>query len=501
MQWKTAGRFLAAIPSLGGLALVVLILPVGCRSATPSSAAASKRLDGLTLRVACPTEASAALVTRFSRAWAAQNGVRVEPIPYNTAAGPATAADAWIIEAAALSRWASAGRLCPLPETTKALGPTNSYDWGDLLPLYRSLLLQHAGQTYAVPLRDETLLCFYRTDLLRDPNEQQAFKEKYGRVLGPPATWDEFVEVAEFFNGRRSDRAGVAPGSLPALPAEPAALAREFYAIAAPHVVRTVGEGAQKAPPSEEFLTFQFDYATGQPNISAPGFVRALQLMQKLQQFRAARSASDPAEDFRAGHALLCLAGPASIARCSAPDSQVRDKFDVCRLPGSRRIFRGKQEQVLDTSVNYAPYLDGGWLGVVPVAGQHGDAAFELLRELSSPATSREIVADPVWGGGPTRRSHFSRAEDWYAFGLGTQATEGLRETVRRTVDPLPVNPALRLRVPDQGELQAILVEEIRPVLQKGGDAQQALDTSVRRWREKRAAEARREEYRRSLGR
>jgi multiple sugar transport system substrate-binding protein len=498
MQWKTIGRFFGAVPGFGGLVLVVLVVPVagvGCRSATPSSAAAGKRLDGLTLRVACPSETSAGLVTRFSRAWAAQNGARVDVVPYSAVTGPA-AGDAWVIEAAELPHWASAGRLCPLPDSTKALGPANSYDWGDVLPFYRSLLLQYAGQTYAVPLHGEPLLCLYRADLLGDPGEQQAFKDKYGRTLGPPATWDEFVEVAEFFAGRRNDGAGMAP-----LPAEPEALAREFYAMAAPHVVLTVGEGAQKTPRPEELLTFQFDYSTGLPNINAPGFVRALELMQKLRKCRAPGRAADPAVVFRDGNAVLCLARPAALARCS--DSPVRDKFGVCRLPGSRRIFRGKQEEVLDTRVNYAPYLDGGWLGVVPANGQHTDAAFELLMELSGPATSREIVSDPVWGGGPTRRSHFSRAEDWYAFGLGREATEALRETVRRSVDPLPINPALRLRVPDQGELQTILVEEIQPALQSGSDPQQALDIAAQRWRERDAkrGELRREEYRRSLGR
>jgi multiple sugar transport system substrate-binding protein len=476
----------------------------GCRNATPPSTGAAKRFEGLTLRVACPTGAAAATVARHSRAWAARNGAHVETVPYGPQADPAPATDAWIIEAADLPRWANAGRLCPLPDSYQSLSPSNSYEWGDVLPLYRSLLLQYAGKIYGVPLRGDTLLCFYRNDLLRDPKEQLAFKDKYGRALGPPATWDEFAEVAEFFDGRRTDRTGVAQRGLTPLPAESAALAREFYAIAAPHVVRTVGEGSRKQPFAEDALTFQFDYATGQPNINAPGFGQALRLLQRLQACRAAGVVSDPAEVFNTGGAVLCIAGPAWLARCSAPESPVRDKFNVCQLPGSHRIPHGKQAEELGAQVNYAPYVDGGSLGVVPTSSAHADAAFELLAELSNPTTSREIVGDPVWGGGPTRRSHFSRAEDWYAFGLGTEATGALRETVRRTVDPLPINPALRLRLPDQRELQAILVEEIRSVLDRGGDPQPALDAVAKRWRERdarRAPGSRREEYHRSLGR
>jgi multiple sugar transport system substrate-binding protein len=336
--------------------------------------------------------------------------------------------------------------------------------------------------------------------LLRAPEHQLAFKEKYGRELGPPATWDEFVEVAEFFDGR----AGAAQRGLVPLPGEAGALAREFFSMAAPHVVRTVGEGAKKQPAAEETLTFQFNFASGVPNINAPGFVRALRLMQKLQKFRTAGVTGEPAAAFRDGAAVLCLAGPAWLARCSAADSPVRDKFDVLRLPGSRWSPRGERDDAPAPDINHASYIDGGWLGVVPAASQHADASFELLAELSNPAISREIVGDPLWGGGPTRRSHFSRAEDWYAFGLGKEATAALRETVRRALDPLPINPPLRLRVPDQRELQAILVEEIRPVLEGGGEPQQALDVAAQRWRardDRRPAGARGEEYRRSLGR
>jgi hypothetical protein len=226
-------------------------------------------------------------------------------------------------------------------------------------------------------------------------------------------------------------------------------------------------------------------------------------MMQQLQKFRDSGVSAEPAAAFRDGQAVLCLAGPAWLARCSATDSPVRDRFEVCRLPGSRRVH-GQRDDLPGGDINYAPYLDGSWLGVVPVGGPHADAAFELLAELSKPATSREIVSDPLWGGGPTRRSHFSRAEDWYGFGLGTEATAALRETVRRALDALPINPPLRLRVPDQRELQAILVEEVRPALAQGGDPHQTLDAVARRWRErddKRTAETRREEYRRSLGR
>ncbi|MDR1443028.1 MAG: extracellular solute-binding protein [Bifidobacteriaceae bacterium] len=43
-------------------------------------------------------------------------------------------------------------------------------------------------------------MLFYRADLFGDPGEQKVFKDKYGRDLAVPTTFDELVEVAEFFH-------------------------------------------------------------------------------------------------------------------------------------------------------------------------------------------------------------------------------------------------------------------------------------------------------------
>ena len=46
---------------------------------------------------------------------------------------------------------------------------------------------------------------FYRTDLFNDPQEQQAFKAKYGYDLVPPTNWQQFNDVARFFTRDTDD--------------------------------------------------------------------------------------------------------------------------------------------------------------------------------------------------------------------------------------------------------------------------------------------------------
>lgn len=51
-----------------------------------------------------------------------------------------------------------------------------------------------------IPFHDGPECLIYRKDLFGDPKEKAAFKEKYGYELTPPATWEGFMDAAEFFN-------------------------------------------------------------------------------------------------------------------------------------------------------------------------------------------------------------------------------------------------------------------------------------------------------------
>ncbi len=57
----------------------------------------------------------------------------------------------------------------------------------------------NSGQFYGLPMNQDAYGLMYRRDLFEDPAEQAAFKEKYGRDLTVPETYQEAQEVAEFF--------------------------------------------------------------------------------------------------------------------------------------------------------------------------------------------------------------------------------------------------------------------------------------------------------------
>jgi len=58
---------------------------------------------------------------------------------------------------------------------------------------------------WALPAMGDALGWVYRKDWFARPEIKAAFKEKYGRDIGVPKTWDELQQVAEFFQGREID--------------------------------------------------------------------------------------------------------------------------------------------------------------------------------------------------------------------------------------------------------------------------------------------------------
>ena len=56
------------------------------------------------------------------------------------------------------------------------------------------------GQIVGLPFHDGPECLIYRKDLFESQKEQAAYFTKYGKNLRVPQTWEDFMQVAEFFN-------------------------------------------------------------------------------------------------------------------------------------------------------------------------------------------------------------------------------------------------------------------------------------------------------------
>jgi len=65
-----------------------------------------------------------------------------------------------------------------------------------------------SNRWYAAPCETDAVGLAYRKDWFEDPKEREAFKAKYNRELGVPQTWEEFEQVAQFFQRPAEKRYG-----------------------------------------------------------------------------------------------------------------------------------------------------------------------------------------------------------------------------------------------------------------------------------------------------
>jgi ABC-type glycerol-3-phosphate transport system substrate-binding protein len=470
------------------LLLGMVLIAAGCRGALPPPG--PPPYQGAKLRVACPS-GLAELVRGQAAVWQARQEAVVEAVEYDPARGPDSVpgADIWLVAPAELARWAAAGRVVPLPEWFTGRG--RPFEWGMLLPAYREQLLLWEHKPFAVPLVGEAPVCVYRHDLYHDPGWQERYrafqrdqKAEVVRELRAPATWEEFALQAEFF--AKHHPSGKAGPSLPALPADEAALDRLFYTVAAPYARQAVPQDRPVGPDHQaDVFAFHYDLATGKPRIATPGFVAALDLLKRLQPCRPAAGGARPETALLDGQAVLGVVEAAWLMKFQQKP-ELRDRFGVCVVPGAGRYFTSKGRQVvLKDSGNRMPYLGGaGWLACVPKSPSQQEAALDLLADLAGPARSAQAALEPRWGGGPVRSDQVQR-ESWGSFNLDRARSEALREALARTLLQHDLkNPVYCLRTPDQASHRAALVKGLRAALPGKRGAKETLAEVSRAWEE-----------------
>lgn len=94
---------------------------------------------------------------------------------------------------------ATAGALAPLDEYIDRYGYAE--DLQDIGATYRDNQMRFDGRVYGLPDDGDALLLFYRQDLFGNADHQTTFKSEYGYSLAPPETWEQFYDIAAYFNG------------------------------------------------------------------------------------------------------------------------------------------------------------------------------------------------------------------------------------------------------------------------------------------------------------
>jgi ABC-type glycerol-3-phosphate transport system substrate-binding protein len=354
---------------------------------------------------------------------------------------------------------AEAGELTPVPPGLRAAD--HPFQWTGVLPPYRERLIEWGGQARAVPLAGDGYVVAYRADRLADPGFAAAHKARLGRDPAPPATWEDFADLAA---------ALAAHAGKPSLPAmTPGEAADLFFRVAACYDRQALADADASRPGRGlAAVSFQHDAATGDHRLRTAGFAAAADLLGRLAAGKCLppppAGPSDPAAALASGDAALAVLSLAQLSRLPRENGAVPARVGVAPLPGARGFVDPADGKLKPAGVpNYVPYFSGGWVGAVRTGCPHPDAGFDLLADLGGPTRSLEAVATPGLGAGPLRAAHLERdrLSAWLGYGFDPDRTKGLQEAMRQYVRQEVKNPGCGLRGPDRAELSAAAAEEV----------------------------------------
>lgn len=468
---------------LAGILVAIASAMVGCNGNAGSTAAprARQTFTGVQLRIGCEELSIAREIARRAVTWSGRTGATVT-------VSTATECDVIIVRPGELGSRAVQRDAVPVPDEMR--NSAHALQWSRLLSIWSDRLASWGGTPYGVPLAGESYVLAYRTDKFADGSS------KYRRTISPPATWEDFAELAELF-------ARDGGPSLAALPREPDGALREFHFVAACYDrLSLTGTDfnalMQNATKKEELtvsvLSFHHDANTGEPRLKTPAFVAAAKWYQRTAACRpkmANRDESDPVKDLLSGKAVMAIVSLAELGRIAKADGAADMRLGIAPLPGTKFWLdpaTGQSKPPADKvrGVNFVPFFAaGGWIGTVRSGCQNPEAAFELLAEVGGLERSTEMLSDPSLGFGPFRVEHLDQPREtvWQRYGFDAERTQQLIAAVRHQTGSSLANPTVGLRGTDRAELLGLLASELAKVADGTATPEQAMAAADAAWR------------------
>lgn len=275
------------------------------------------------------------------------------------------------------------------------------WDINDVLPGPRSLL-EYDGRKYMVANDHDCQVMYYRRDLLANPMHQAAFEQQYGYPLDVPQTWQQFRDVAEYFNGKDLNGDGQPDNGLTMHLKVGEQGMFHFISFSAPFVIGP-----------ENPNLYWFDPDTMQPLLDSPGHIKALETMVDLIQFGPKEmlnwNLGQSWDHFLRGEAALTFTFGDLGALAQQEGSQVKGKTGTAPLPGTMAYYNIRTGQWVqtDTPNRVGNTTGGSWAGVISKYSDAPEATYYLLALLATKQKSL-IYAARGWDGvDPGRYSHF----------------------------------------------------------------------------------------------
>jgi len=285
-------------------------------------------------------------------------------------------------------------------------GKFPEWDYDAVLPGPRSLL-EYGGKKYMVANDHDGQVLYYRRDLFDDAKHQAAFSEAYSYDLAVPTTWDQFADIAEYFNGKDLNGDGE-PDSGVVMHLKVGQQGMfHFMSFSAPFVI---------GPDNPKLYWFNPDDMT--PLLNSPGHLAALNQLTEVAKFGPEAmfgwNLAEGWDYFLAGRAAMTFTwGDLGALAQETPErggkSTVQGKTGAGPIPGTNSYYNLTTNAMVETEEpNMVGNTTGGsWAGVISKFSKAPEATYFLLALMATKPKSI-VYGYRGWDGvDPGRTFHF----------------------------------------------------------------------------------------------
>lgn len=353
--------------------------------------------------------------------------------------------------------FASNGYLEPLDKYMNK-SPAGAWDpnSSDVLAPFWELYSKFDGKVYALPIDGDVLMLMYRKDLFNHPGEKAAFKQKYGKELKPPETWQDWLQIGEFFVRTKGEK----------LAGE--TLARDFYGSA---------EFAKRGFSFAWFVNRWASFGEAYFDENMKPKVNSANAVKGLENMVASLKNSPPGvlgygydelrDAFIKGSVAMVVQWTDVPKKGADPQqSAIAGKIGVGRVPGWE--IAGK--------VIHRSMMPVGRVVAVAADSRNKEAAYWVAKHVSYDR-SLENVSTTLTGLDPYRTTHFNNPQAYKMFGSVEEAQSYLKGVEAAMADGYP-----EIFIPGAAQYADTLDLHVNMALAGQETPQQALDAVAKEW-------------------